>query len=120
MSFTIIPGGLLDDESPAPDKPIEEWTAEEHEAYSSYWYENAEPGTADYALKHLSISSEAIRTTIQTLETFRSACSAEAEAAGYKTEWNHLSGDNIIGLFKQRLRSDPCAVIVSTPDTIWK
>ena len=106
MSFTLIPGGLLDDESPVPDKPIEEWTQEEHEAYTRYWYENAEPGTADYALKHLCISSAAIVTTIQTLEAFRSACIAEAETAGLKTEWTHLTGDNIIGLLKQRQRSD--------------
>ena len=111
MAFEVIPGGLLlekirEDDIPAPDKPIEEWTQEEHEEYDRYNYENAEPGTADHALKYLDISPEAIITTISTLEALKAACIKEAEETGYETGWKSANGDNLINLFKQRRRSD--------------
>lgn len=111
MAFEVIPGGLLlellrAEDVPAPDKPIEEWTPEEHEEYNRYCYENAEPGTEDHALKYLDIAPEAIITTISTLEALKAACVKETEETGYDTGWKTITGDNLINLFKQRRRSD--------------
>lgn len=111
MNFQVIPGGLLlekirEDDTPAPDKPANEWTPEEREEYDRYCYENAEPGTEDHALKYLDISPEAVITTISTLEALKAACAKETEETGYDTGWNSLNGDNLISLFKQRRRAD--------------
>ncbi len=111
MALEVIAGGLLldrlrEEDIPAPDGPITEWTPEEREEYQRCNYEAAEPGTADHALKCLDISPEEVITTIRTLEALKAACAKEAEETGYITDWQHQNGDNLIDLFKQRQRSD--------------
>ena len=107
MAFEVIPGGLcLEDDIPAPDKPIEEWTPEEHEEYNRYLYDEAEPGTPEAVIKGLAICPAAIRATIETLEAIRAACGAEAEATGYRSEWPYITTPYLLTLLQLRERSE--------------
>ncbi len=101
MVFEVIPGGLcLQDDIPAPDKPIEEWTQEEHEQYHRYLYENAEPGTAEAAVKSLDISSSALQTVIITLEAIQAACEQQVNTSGYRNEWPYLECSYLLTMLK--------------------
>lgn len=114
MAFEVIPGGLLleslrAEDIPAPEKPIEEWTQEEHEEYDRYCYENAEPGSIEHGIK--SLSPDALEAAITGLEAIRAALEAEAAATGFRNEWEHLP--DVIFLYKtlkQRQRSEAGAV----------
>ena len=90
--FEVIPGGLLleslqAEDVPAPDKPIGEWTPEEHEEYNRYCYENAECGSWEHVIKCLAISPDDLSTTIKTLEMIRDAINNEMLETGYNEFW---------------------------------
>ena len=112
MAFEVIPGGLLlaqlaENDIPCPDKPIEEWTEEENEAYHRYLYENAEPGTPEAVIKALDVSTEAIQTVINTLEAIRAGCEAAAAETGYRSEWPHLDAAYLLTLLRLRSEARP-------------
>ena len=97
MAFEVIPGGLcFEDDIPAPDKPIEEWTEEEKAEYERYCFENSEPGSAQAAIKEADISPEVISATIDALEAIRTVCSKEAEATGFRDEWPHVMAEDLL------------------------
>ena len=97
MTFEVIPGGLLfEDDISAPDKPIEEWTAEEKEKYDLCLWENAEKGTVEYTIKNLDISAERVNTLINTLETIKAATQEDAAAAGYVSDWKITTAEELL------------------------
>ena len=97
MTFEVIPGGLLfEDDISAPNKPIEEWTAEEKEEYDRCLWENAEKGTVEYTIKNLDISAERVNTLINTLETIKAATQEDAAAAGYVSDWKITTAEELL------------------------
>ena len=99
MSFEIIPGGLLlDDDIPAPEKPIEDWTEEEKEAYHKILWERAEPGTLADTIKKTSIPEETLDTIIAALKTIKNRAENDAIAAGYMCEWETVSAEELLTL----------------------
>ena len=99
MKFEVIPGGLLfADDVPTPDKPSEEWTEEENEDYHRYLWENAEPGTMADTLKKMDLSAENLSITIKTLEEIRKHTQEDATAAGYKSEWEIVTQEELLSL----------------------
>ena len=99
MKLEVIPGGLLfADDVPTPDKPAEEWTEEENETYHRYLWENAEPGTMADTLKKLDLSAENLSITIRTLEEIRNRTQEDAATAGYKSEWEIVTPEELLSL----------------------
>lgn len=99
MKFEVIPGGLLfADDVPTPDKPSEEWTEEENEDYHRYLWENAEPGTMADTLKKMDLSAENLSITIKTLEEIRNRTQEDATSAGYKSEWEIVTPEELLSL----------------------
>lgn len=115
MSITVIPGGLykpdpqlIEDDVPCPDKPVEEWTEEEKEAYDRYMWENADPGSIESVIKAITVSQEDITATISILEKIK-ACAAETAAeTGFRNEWDYSVPEDLLKLlqFKSESISD--------------
>ena len=103
MVFEVIPGGLrFKDDIPGPDKPIEEWTPEEHEEYDRYLYEHADPGSPEAAIKAIDISPEALSTVIDVLCKVQVACEKEAEVTGFQNEWSYLEAEHLLKMLRLR------------------
>ena len=101
--FEVIQGGLpFQDDIPAPDKPIEEWTPEEREEYERRIWETAQSGTLEHVMKTMEMSEEALYALINSLEAIRAALIAEAEAEGLRDEWQYVDGEYLLQVLKNR------------------
>ena len=104
--FRVIPGGLLfADDITGPDKPPEEWTADETENYYSELWEKAEQGDIFYTVKHLNTSSEVLSIVINTLDTIREKHEAETAALNIRNEWQNTTCEELLEALK-RLQRD--------------
>lgn len=106
--FEVIPGGLFDDDDiPAPDKPIEEWTDEEHEEYLRTIWNEAGTGTMEHVIKSIDLPKGEIITAINVLEAIRVGCAADASASGLRSEWNNnLDAPHLQLALKLRLETE--------------
>lgn len=111
----VIRGGLAfedPDEISGPDKPIEEWTEEEHDAYFLACWEKAEPSTVEYAVKHLEAPAEAIASALAVLEKISASCAADAEKEGLRNEFDYEQLPHLLQCLRQRVKEDAsCGVI---------
>ena len=114
--FEVIRGGLAfedPDEIPAPDKPIEEWTPEEHEAYFLACWERAEPPTVEHAVKTIEAPADAIASALDVLEAIKTACAAAADQTGLRNEFDHESLPNLLYSLRQRVKEDAAGMSIA-------
>ena len=103
--FEVIPGGLcFEDDIPAPDKPIEEWTEAEVEQYHNALWKAAEPGSVENPVKVADLTADTINTVVEALETIRTVFEAEASETGFQREWPYLTADYLLDMLKRRQR----------------
>lgn len=105
--FEVLKGGhpFQDpDKIPAPNKPVEEWTAEDHEAYSLTLWEIAEKSSIEYAVKTLDVSPANLETTLSVLEAVQQSCARESAALGLKDIFQEERIHNLIWCIRQRLK----------------
>ena len=107
MSLTVIPGGLfkpdtqlLEDDIPCPDKPAEEWTAEEEITYRRYLWEDAEPGSIESVVKSVTITSEDLTAAMRVLEKIKSAAAEAAANTGFRNEWDYSTPEDLLMLLQ--------------------
>lgn len=106
-AFEVIKGGPKfhdPDEIPGPDKPIEEWTAEDHEAYSLILWEIAEKPSIEYAVKTMDVPAASLETTLSVLEAVQQSCAREAAALGLRDIFRNENIPNLIWCIRQRLK----------------
>lgn len=109
--FEVIRGGLAfedPNEIPAPDKPIEEWTEKEHEAYFLACWEQAEDSTLEYAVKTLKEPAEAIAAALEVVEAIRTSCTSDAEKTGLRNEFEYENLPRLLQCLRQRVKEDSC------------
>lgn len=112
----VIRGGLSfedPDEIPAPDKPSEEWTDEEHEAYFLACWKAAGPSNVEHAVKTLDVPAAAIAAALDVLEAIRSACAAGAEQTGLRSEFDTETLPYLLDCLRQRVKEDASGAAVS-------
>ncbi len=107
--FEVIHGGLSfkdPDEIPAPDRPAEEWTEAEHEAFFLYCWDNAEDSTLEFSVKNLSVPADAIATAADVLEKIRLACAEGAARTGLRNEFDYEQLPHLLRCLQQRVQED--------------
>ena len=108
VELKVIKGGrcLDEDLGPNADKPVEEWTPEDHEAQNEWYWETGEPGEISYIIRHLPASPEDIRTTVRVMDLIRRMCDEEAERKGYRCDFDLESCPNLLWYLKRRQKAD--------------
>lgn len=108
VKLRVIKGGRFSepDEIPAPDKPNEEWTIEERDAYHAYLYDHAEEGTVEYSVKYLDEPREDIAAALRVLEAISQSCAAAAKKVGIINEFELESARHLLRILRRRVKND--------------